>query len=180
MSQNQLCLNLAAQSPYFKVAMLEIKFKPTSNGKVTVKGKRINSGRPYGLDISHKYTFQGHSFLITLLKNKLSKTGISSRARGKQIRNSMLWTPWFCTAVHCWHLERINHNERLIISISFVIAAVIMDRFLNTIRHKKIPNEKTCRLGFPFKGGIFGWPLNTGNNYGLCLGKNSGLWRLAA
>ena len=29
----------------------------------------------------------------------------------------------------------------------------MMDRFLNTIRHKKIPNEKKCGFGFPFKGG---------------------------
>ena len=27
------------------------------------------------------------------------------------------------------------------------------DHFLNTIRHKKIPHEKVCGFGFPFKGG---------------------------
>ena len=68
----------------------------------------------------------------------------------------------------------------------------MMDRFLNTIKHKKIPHEKTCYVGFPFKGGRFiqvkrtkldkrgitkGWPrpLNTGNNYSECIGKKSGL-----
>ena len=36
-----------------------------------------------------------------------------------------------CVA-HCRHLKSTNHNEWLIISISFVISVVIMDNFLNT------------------------------------------------
>ena len=46
-----------------------------------------------------------------------------------------------------------NHNERLIINISFVISVVMMDRFLNTINHNKIPREITRGFMFPFKGG---------------------------
>ena len=50
-----------------------IKFKPTKNVKVTVKDKRVNSGGGYGLKFPRKYTFEGDSFSITWLKNKLAK-----------------------------------------------------------------------------------------------------------
>ena len=65
--------------------MLEIKFKPTGNRKVTVKGKYIESGGGYDLEISYKYTFGSHFFTITLLKNNLSEKVVSCRAKGKQI-----------------------------------------------------------------------------------------------
>ena len=59
MIYNDIDFNLSFHSSYdrrtdktgnfAKVVLLEIKFKPTSNGKVTVKGKLINSGGGYGL-----------------------------------------------------------------------------------------------------------------------------------
>ena len=47
--------------------------RPTNNGKVTVKGKRVNRGGGYGLEIPCEYTFEGDLFSITWLKNKLIK-----------------------------------------------------------------------------------------------------------
>ena len=46
---------------------------PTNNGIVTVKGKLIKRGGGYHLGIPCKYTFEGDSFSITWLKNKLAK-----------------------------------------------------------------------------------------------------------
>ena len=65
---------------------------------------------------------------------------------------NIVCVPLFCTAAHCGHLGRIDHNERLIISISFVISVVMMGRFLNTIRHNEILREMTRGFKFPFKG----------------------------
>ena len=47
--------------------------RPTNSGNVTVKGKRVNRGGGYGLEIPCKYTFEGDSFSITWRKNKLAK-----------------------------------------------------------------------------------------------------------
>ena len=46
---------------------------PTNSGKVTVKGKCVNRGGGYGLEISCKYMFEGDSFSITWRKHKLAK-----------------------------------------------------------------------------------------------------------
>ena len=36
-----------------------------------VKGKQVNRGESYGLEISWEYTLESNSFSITWLKNKL-------------------------------------------------------------------------------------------------------------
>ena len=45
--------------------------RPTNKGKVIVKGKQVNGGESYGLEISWEYTLESNSFSITWLKNKL-------------------------------------------------------------------------------------------------------------
>ena len=45
----------------------------TNSGKVVVKGKRVNRGRGYGLEIPCRYTFEGDSFSIKWLKGNLAK-----------------------------------------------------------------------------------------------------------
>ena len=45
--------------------------QPTNKEKVTVRGKRVNRGGGYGLEIPCEYRFEGDSFSISWLKNKL-------------------------------------------------------------------------------------------------------------
>ena len=47
--------------------------RPTNKAKVIVKGKRVNRGGGYGLEMSCGYMFEGDSFSITWRKNKLIK-----------------------------------------------------------------------------------------------------------
>ena len=103
------------------------KTQTKNNGKVTVKDKRVNSGGGYGLEILYKYAFEGDSFSITWLKNKLAKEKSQVQLDWSRFEtNDIFCIQWFCTTVHWGHLERINHNERLIINISFVISVVTM------------------------------------------------------
>ena len=47
--------------------------RPTNCGKVTTKGKRVNRGGCYGLDVPCKYLFEGDSFSCGWLEQKLIK-----------------------------------------------------------------------------------------------------------
>lgn len=47
----------------------------TNDGKAVVKGKRINRGGRYGLDIPCKYHFTGDKISIAWLESKLDKEG---------------------------------------------------------------------------------------------------------
>ena len=47
----------------------------TNDGKAVVKGKRINRGGGYGLEVPCEYHFTGDKFSITWLETKLQKEG---------------------------------------------------------------------------------------------------------
>ena len=47
----------------------------TNNGKAVVKGKRVNRGGGYGLEVPCEYFFTGDKFSISWLKTKLEKEG---------------------------------------------------------------------------------------------------------
>jgi hypothetical protein len=49
--------------------------RASNSASVTVKGKRINRGAGYGLEIPCVYTFRGDQFSLTWLRNKIRKTG---------------------------------------------------------------------------------------------------------
>ena len=76
---------------FAEVALQKIKFKPTSKGKVTVKGKRNNRGGGYGLDILYKCTFEGDSFSITMLKNKLAKKEFQVEIEGSKFETNNIF-----------------------------------------------------------------------------------------
>ena len=97
--------------------------KIQTNEKVTVKGKPVNRGG--SCCMACKYTFEGNFFSITWLKNKLAKEDFQVEQKGSRFKTNN----FFVTTAHCGYLERINHNERLIINISFVISVEMMDRF---------------------------------------------------
>ena len=47
----------------------------TNNGKAVVKGKHVNRGGGYGLEVPCEYFFTGDKFSISWLKTKLEKEG---------------------------------------------------------------------------------------------------------
>ena len=47
----------------------------TNIGKVVIKGKRVNRGGDYGLEILCEYQFMGDAFSISWLEEKLQKEG---------------------------------------------------------------------------------------------------------
>lgn len=47
--------------------------RPINSGKVLIKGKRVNRGGGYGLEIPCEYQFEGDSFSCCWLKQKLNK-----------------------------------------------------------------------------------------------------------
>ena len=49
--------------------------RATNNGKAVVKGKRVNRGGGYGLEVPCEYFFTGDKFSISWLKTKLEKEG---------------------------------------------------------------------------------------------------------
>ena len=49
--------------------------RASNSASATVKGKRINRGAGYGLEIPCVYTFRGDQFSLTWLRNKIRKTG---------------------------------------------------------------------------------------------------------
>ena len=53
--------------------------KRASNiGKAVIKGKRVNRGGGYGLEIPCEYQFMGDAFSISWLKDKLQKEGFDA------------------------------------------------------------------------------------------------------
>ena len=59
------------------MAIWLIKFlkRGTNNGKAVVKGKGVNRGGGYGLEVPCEYFFTGDKFSISWLKTKLEKEG---------------------------------------------------------------------------------------------------------
>ena len=49
--------------------------RPTNKGGAVVKGKHVNRGADYGLEISCEYCFTGDEFSIQWLKSKLEEQG---------------------------------------------------------------------------------------------------------
>ena len=48
-------------------------------GKVAIKGKRVNRGSGYGLQIPCEYQFMGDAFSINWLKEKLQKEAFDAK-----------------------------------------------------------------------------------------------------
>ena len=68
------------RSPHSNLELMAIwltKFlkRATNIGKVVIKGKRVNKGGGYGLEIPCEYQFMGDAFSISWLKEKLQKEG---------------------------------------------------------------------------------------------------------
>ena len=53
--------------------------RATNIGKVVIKGKRVNRGGGYGLEIPCEYQFMGDAFSISWLKEKLQKEGFDAK-----------------------------------------------------------------------------------------------------
>ena len=49
--------------------------RPTNKGRAVVKGKRVNRGSGYGLEIPCEHCFTGDEFSIQRLKSKLEEQG---------------------------------------------------------------------------------------------------------
>ena len=47
--------------------------RPTNIGTVVIKGKRINRGAGYGVELPCQFKFQGDNFSSNWLRNKLKK-----------------------------------------------------------------------------------------------------------
>ena len=45
--------------------------RATNSGKVVIKGKRVNRGGGYGLEVPCEYQFKGDEFSVNWLKKKL-------------------------------------------------------------------------------------------------------------
>ena len=57
-------------NPKFIVTKHQVHFQPTNKGRAVVKGKRVNRGVCYGLEIPCEYCFTGDEFSIQWLKSK--------------------------------------------------------------------------------------------------------------
>ena len=57
------------------MAITKFLTRGTNNGKAVVKGKRVNRGGGYGLEVPCEYFFKGDKFSISWLKTKLEKEG---------------------------------------------------------------------------------------------------------
>ena len=55
--------------------------RATNSGKAVIKGKRVNRGGGYGLEVPCEYRFTGDSFSINWLKTKLTKEGFDVKQR---------------------------------------------------------------------------------------------------
>ena len=55
--------------------LTKILKRPTKKGRAVVKGKRVNRGASYGLEIPCEYCFTGDEFSIQWLKSKLEEQG---------------------------------------------------------------------------------------------------------
>ena len=53
--------------------------RATNIGKVVIKGKRVNRGGGYGLEIPCEYQFMGDAFSISWLKEKPQKEGFDAK-----------------------------------------------------------------------------------------------------
>ena len=49
--------------------------RATNSGKAVIRGKRVNRGGGYGLEIPCEFHFAGDEFSINWLKKKLKKEG---------------------------------------------------------------------------------------------------------
>jgi len=49
--------------------------RPTNKGRAVMKGKHVNSGAGYSLEIPCEYSFTGDKFSIQWLKSKLEEQG---------------------------------------------------------------------------------------------------------
>ena len=60
-----------------RVAIWFTKFlkRTTNSGKAVIKGKRVNRGGLYGLEVPCEYHFIGDAFSISWLKQKLQNEG---------------------------------------------------------------------------------------------------------
>ena len=50
----------------------------TNSGKAVIRGKRVNRGGGYGLEIPCEFQFTGDEFSINWLKEKLTKEGFDA------------------------------------------------------------------------------------------------------
>ena len=53
----------------------------TNSDKAVIRGKRVNRGRGYELEIPCKFHFTGDEFSINWLKEKLKKEGFDAKYR---------------------------------------------------------------------------------------------------
>ena len=53
--------------------------RATNTEKVVIKGKRVNRGGDYGLEILCEYQFMGDAFSISWLKEKLQKEAFDAK-----------------------------------------------------------------------------------------------------
>ena len=53
--------------------------RASNSGKAVIRGKRVNRGGSYGLEIPSKFHFTGDEFSINWLKEKLEKEGFDAK-----------------------------------------------------------------------------------------------------
>ena len=53
--------------------------RATNSGKALIRGKRVNRGGGYGLEIPCEFHFTGDEFSINWLKEKLKKEGFDAK-----------------------------------------------------------------------------------------------------
>ena len=58
--------------------------RATNIGKAVIKGKRVNRGGDYGLEILCKYQFMGDAFSLSWLKEKLQKEGSDAKLEERE------------------------------------------------------------------------------------------------
>ena len=62
-------------NPKFIVTKHQVHFQSTNKGRAVVKGKRVNRGAGYGLEIPREYCLTGEEFSIQWLKSKREEQG---------------------------------------------------------------------------------------------------------
>ena len=71
---------VVGHAPKLMAIWLTKFLKRASNiGKAVIKGKRVNRGGGYGLEIPCEYQFMGDAFSISWLKDKLQKEGFDAK-----------------------------------------------------------------------------------------------------
>ena len=56
--------------------MIKFLKRPINTGKVVIKGKSINRGGDFGLEVSREYTFEGNTFSSHWLQQKFLKRNL--------------------------------------------------------------------------------------------------------